>query len=88
MVAAPSKSLFHSVAVGFMIGAGLFLFLGFLLFVLASPMAQHMGLGSVLGVALFLPVALVLNGYLTAGLVMLGLWVFAKLRGSRASAVQ
>jgi hypothetical protein len=85
MVATPSKALFHSVAVGFMLGVGIFMLAGFILVVVASPASQHMGWGTIVGMALFLPVAIVLNAYLTAAFVMLGLWLLAKLRGSTSA---
>jgi len=86
VIAPPSRPLFHSVAVGFILGYGPILLLGLLGAAFLSPLAQHMSTGQLFGLAVFLPIVLVLNAYLLSGFVMLGLLLFAKLRRGGAVA--
>jgi hypothetical protein len=85
MLLTPSKPLFHSVAVGFMLGYGI-VFLPFLILgLLFSGTAERMGWGLTVGFTLIgLPLMVAANSYVLSAFVMLGLWFVAKLRGSKA----
>src|SRR5262249_50075733 len=74
MLATPSKSLFHSVAVGFMVGYGVIFLPAAVLGLAFSGMASHMGWGAAIALMFVgVPLILAANSYVLAALVMLGL---------------
>ena len=85
MLATPSKPLFHSVAVGFMVGYGV-VFLPILILGLTfGGMGERMGWGVAIGLFFVgLPLILAANSYLLSAFVMLGLFFVAKIRGNKA----
>ena len=80
MLVSPSKLLFHSVAVGFIVGYGVVFLPIFLLILAFSDIARHMGPGGMGIMLVGMPLILVLNSYLLSAFVMFGLWVLSKMR--------
>jgi hypothetical protein len=87
MLASPSKSLFHSVAVGFIVGYGIVFLPVFFLILAFSDIAQHMDPGGAGIMLVGVPLILVLNGYLLSAFVMFGLWLLSRIsrRGSETA---
>jgi hypothetical protein len=85
MLATPSKALFHSVAIGFMVGYGIFVLPAFLLMLLLSGISQHMSLVPMLVIAfVVLPIVLAGSSYMLSGFTMLGLQIVTKARGGKS----
>ena len=85
MLATPSKQLFHSVAVGFMVGYGVIFLPMAILALTFTGMGTRMGWGPASVFALIgLPLILAANSYVLSALVMLGLSIVAKVRGGKA----
>ena len=86
MAMEPSKSLFKTIAIGYICGAGILFLPIFVLSGFQSMAAQaDIGLINALVLLVLLPVILALQGIIFGGVVMLGLWVLRKVWPSTVS---
>jgi hypothetical protein len=68
------------VAVGFMVGYGAVFLPIFVFGLVVSGMAERIGWAAAIGLMLAGPLILAANSYVLSALVMLGLWLLAKMR--------